>query len=110
LAACAACSRETPPAQPQASPNVLLITIDTLRADRVGAYGYRAARTPALDALARGGVRFDRAHATAPTTITPHATIMTGRYPPGHGARHNGMRVDLKVPTLAEAFTHAGAT
>jgi choline-sulfatase len=110
LAACAACSRETPPAQPQASPNVLLITIDTLRADRVGAYGYRAARTPALDALARGGVRFDRAYATAPITLTSHATIMTGRYPPGHGARHNGMRVDLKVPTLAEAFTHAGAT
>jgi arylsulfatase A-like enzyme/cytochrome c-type biogenesis protein CcmH/NrfG len=89
---------------------VLLITIDTLRADRVGAYGYRAARTPSLDALAHGGTRFDRAFATAPITLVSHASIMTGRYPPGHGARHNGMRVDLKVPTLAQAFTRAGAS
>jgi arylsulfatase A-like enzyme/Tfp pilus assembly protein PilF len=85
------------------------VTIDTLRADRVGAYGYRAARTPALDALAKTGTRFDRAYAAAPITLVSHASIMTGRYPPGHGARHNGMRVDPKVPTLAQAFTRAGA-
>jgi len=106
----AACGSPTPPAAtPEPKPNVLLITIDTLRADRVGAYGYRAARTPALDALAAEGARFDRAYATAPITLTSHASIMTGRYPPGHGARHNGMRIDLAVPTLAEAFTRAGA-
>ena len=52
----------------------------------------RAARTPALDALARGGARFDRAYAAAPITLPSHATLLTGRYPPGHGARHNGMR------------------
>jgi choline-sulfatase len=86
----------------------VLITIDTLRADRVGAYGYTAARTPALDGLARAGVRFDRAYAVAPITLTSHASIMTGRYPPGHGARHNGMRMDLRVATLAERFAHAG--
>jgi len=108
----AACGGGTsPPAAPapQTPPNVLLITIDTLRADRVGAYGYRAARTPNIDALAREGTRFEHAYATAPITLTSHASILTGRYPPGHGARHNGMRVDLKVPTLADAFTHAGA-
>jgi len=99
----------SPPAQPAQKPNVLLITIDTLRADRVGAYGYRAARTPTIDALAREGTRFERAYATAPITLTSHASILTGRYPPGHGARHNGVRVDLKVPTLADAFTSAGA-
>ncbi len=95
--------------QPARPANVLLVTIDTVRADRVGAYGYRAARTPALDALAASGVRFDRAFAAAPITLTSHATIMTGCYPPAHDARHNGMRVDLAVPTLAEAFAHAGA-
>ena len=87
---------------------MLVITIDTLRADHVGAYGYAAARTPALDRLAREGVRFDRAYATAPITLTSHASLMTGRYPPGHGARHNGMRLDMKTPTLAERFASAG--
>jgi len=107
----AACGRGTPPAPaPAAKPNVLLITIDTLRADRVGAYGYTAARTPALDALAREGTRFTHAYATAPITLTSHASLMTGRYPPGHGARHNGLRVDLAVPTLAEAFARDGAS
>ncbi len=86
----------------------MLITIDTLRADRVGAYGYPAARTPALDGLARSGVRFDRAYAVAPITLTSHASIMTGRDPPAHGARHNGMRIDLRMATLAERFAQAG--
>jgi arylsulfatase A-like enzyme/Flp pilus assembly protein TadD len=111
----AACSREAarpaPPAQsePPAPPRaVVLVTIDTLRADHVGAYGHHGARTPAMDALATDGVRFDRAFATAPITLTSHASLMTGRYPQGHGARHNGMRLDLKVPTLAEAFSRAG--
>jgi choline-sulfatase len=110
LAGMAACAREGgPPAQPvSAVRNVVIITIDTLRADHVGAYGYGAARTAAMDALAREGVRFDRAYATAPITQTSHASLMTGRYPPGHGARHNGMRLDLKTPTLAEHFARAG--
>jgi choline-sulfatase len=111
-AAIAACGRE--PAAPARSPaaetprHVILITIDTLRADHVGAYGYAAARTPAIDALARGGTRYDHAYATAPITLTSHASLMTGRLPPGHGARHNGMRLDLKTPTIAEAFARAG--
>jgi len=87
---------------------VVLVTIDTLRADHVGAYGYTSARTPALDGLARDGVRFDRAFAAAPITLTSHASLMTGLYPPGHGARDNGMHVDVKIPTLAERFAHAG--
>jgi arylsulfatase A-like enzyme len=110
LAGLAACAREAArPPQP-ASPvrNVVVITVDTLRADHVGAYGHGAARTPAMDGLARDGVRFDRAYATAPITLTSHASLMTGRYPPGHGARHNGMRLDLKTPTLAEHFARAG--
>ncbi|HEY7289431.1 MAG TPA: sulfatase-like hydrolase/transferase [Vicinamibacterales bacterium] len=81
--------------------NLLLITIDTLRADHVGAYGYSRARTPLLDELAASGVRFDHAYAAAPITLPSHATILTGRYPPGHGARDNGIHVSEKVATLA---------
>lgn len=101
-----ACSSPPPRSlSPSVADNLVLITIDTLRADRVGAYGYTAARTPALDRLARHGVRFDKAYAAAPITLTSHASLLTGRYPPGHGARHNGLHVDESVPTLA-TFLH----
>ena len=106
-AALTTCSADAPPPAPASLRHVVLVTIDTLRADHVGAYG-GAARTPALDALAREGARFDSAYATAPITLTSHASLMTGRYPPGHGGRHNGMRIDLKTPTLAEAFAREG--
>jgi arylsulfatase A-like enzyme/Flp pilus assembly protein TadD len=86
----------------------VLITVDTLRADRVGAYGYQPARTPTFDAVAAAGVRFDRAYATAPITLTSHASLLTGRYPPGHGARHNGMAMNATVATLATALDAAG--
>jgi choline-sulfatase len=86
----------------------LLITIDTLRADRVGAYGDASARTPAIDALAARGARFTNAFAVAPITLTSHASLMTGRYPTGHGARHNGMQVDLAAPTIADSLSRAG--
>jgi choline-sulfatase len=107
----AGCSRGQEAAPQTIAPsarNLLIITIDTLRADRVGAYGYAAARTPALDALARDGARFTQAFTTAPITLTSHASLMTGRYPADHGARHNGMRLDLKTPTLAEALSREG--
>ena len=106
----AGCAREPAPAPATSTAplqHIVLITIDTLRADHVGVYGAKVP-TPAIDALAANGVIFDRAYATAPITLTSHASLMTGRYPPGHGARHNGMRIDLKTPTLAEAFARAG--
>jgi arylsulfatase A-like enzyme len=105
----AACSGSAPPPAATTPPlqHVVLVTIDTLRADYLGAYGTRQ-HTPSIDKLAAEGVTFERAYATAPITLTSHASLMTGRYPPGHGARHNGIRVDLKVPTLAEAFARAG--
>ena len=109
LLAIAGCSKPPDPTArrgvSEPARSVLLITIDTLRADRVGAYGYAAARTPVIDALAARGVRFERAYSAAPITLTSHATILTGRYPPGHGARHNGMQVDAKVPRLAELLS-----
>lgn len=70
-------------------PNVLLVTIDTLRADRVGCYGYRNAETPTLDRLAREGVRFEKAFSPIPLTLPAHASILTGTYPPYHGVRDN---------------------
>ncbi len=88
--------------------HVLLITIDTLRADRVGAYGYTKARTPHLDALAAAGLTATRAYATAPVTLPSHASILSGRYPPAHGARHNGVAMGEGVPTLATTFKAAG--
>ena len=110
---CIACGggRSSEPAAappPPAARNLVIITIDTLRADRVGAYGYGAARTPTIDGVAHVGVRFTHAYAAAPITLTSHASLMTGRYPAGHGARHNGMRIDLQVPTLADALSRAG--
>ena len=88
--------------------NVLLITIDTLRADALGVYGGRAA-TPNLDRLASAGVRFTFAHAHAVMTLPSHASIMTGRYPFEHGARdHAGFRVSESVRTIAEAAREKG--
>ena len=109
LLATVACRQDPPSAAaPARVRSVVLVTIDTLRADRTGAYGHTGARTPVIDALARNGMRFDRAYATAPITLTSHASLMSGRYPPGHGARHNGLRVAGDVPLLAELFQRAG--
>ena len=115
LAAACGSPRVTPPGTTAVSTSaapvaqhVLLITIDTLRADHVGAYGAAGARTQTLDALARDGARFERAWATAPITLPSHASLLTGRYPPAHGSRHNGIAVDPAVPTLATRFKAAG--
>ena len=109
LCVAAACrGTSTPPPPSVAARNLLIITIDTLRADHVGAYGDRAAQTPAIDALAARGTLFEHAFAPTPVTLPSHASLMTGRYPAGHGARHNGMRLDLAVPTLAERLASAG--
>jgi len=80
----AACGR-TQPAGPSTRPNILLVTVDTLRADRVG-----AGVAPAIDRLAASGTRFTSARTTAPMTLPAHATVHTGLLPPEHGVRENG--------------------
>jgi arylsulfatase A-like enzyme/Tfp pilus assembly protein PilF len=90
-------------------PNVLLVTIDTLRADRVGCYGYQRAATPTLDGLAARGVRFKTAVAHAPLTGPSHASILTGLTPLGHGFRNNsGFILAPNIRTAGEDFGQAG--
>lgn len=91
--------------------NVLLVTIDTLRADHVGSYESTAALalTPRLDALAREGLRFDTAYTAVPMTLPAHTSLMTGQYPTVHGVRDNGsFRFDGTRPTLASVLKSAG--
>ncbi len=90
-------------------PNVLLVTLDTLRADHVGAYGADFASTPTLDRLAAEGARVETVVAPTPLTLPSHASILTGRTPPHHGVRHNGVhRLADDVPTLATRLSSAG--
>ncbi len=90
-------------------PNVVLITLDTTRADHVGCYGDAEARTPALDALAQNGVLFSQAASATPLTLSSHCTIMTGLYPTYHGVRLNGTTaLGQGQTTLAEVFSKEG--
>ena len=70
--------------------NLLLITVDSLRADRIGVYGFRNARTPNIDRLAENGLMFKNCYASVPLSLPSHCTIFTGREPLAHGVRHNG--------------------
>lgn len=89
--------------------NLVVITLDTTRADRLGAYGYQDAGTPSFDALARDGVLFDHASTTAPITLPAHSSLFTGRFPPQHGVRDNGgYFLSDKEQTLAEALKAMG--
>ncbi len=89
--------------------NLLLVTLDTVRADHVGAYGYARAETPALDRLAGEGVRFAQASAPVPLTAPSHASILSGLLPPDHGLRANGVgRFPGGPPTLATRLGAAG--
>ena len=89
--------------------DVLLITVDTLRADAIGAYGNGTASTPSIDRLAASGVRFADAHAHNVTTLASHANILSGRYPADHGVRDNaGFRFPADVETLATLLKARG--
>jgi len=91
--------------RPRGGQNLLVITIDTLRADRLGAYGYSKANTPHLDELASEGVLFQEAIAQVPVTLPSHASLFTGLVPPTHGVRDNTyFRLDLEARTLAEVL------
>ena len=99
-----ACQTAEPP-----RPHVLLVTIDTTRADAVEPYGGPEGLTPALSRFAEQGVVFDNTMSVSPLTAPAHASLLTGRYPYDHGLRNNdGYVLEEAVPTLAEAFSAAG--
>src|SRR6516162_6056766 len=106
LAVCAICSLSSCPSRPEPPHlNVILITVDTLRADHLGCYGNSSVATPAMDSLARDGVLFAKAISQVPLTGPSHAAILTGTYPMWNGFRgwlDRGLRAD--VPTVAEVF------
>src|SRR5262245_15310869 len=107
-AAAAAGCRPAPTLQRDPSQNILLITIDTLRADAIGT-GSGAASTPWIDRLAAAGVRFERAHASTVVTLPSHANILSGVYPFRHGVRENaGFRFPAGTETLATILHSRG--
>jgi arylsulfatase A-like enzyme/Flp pilus assembly protein TadD len=114
LALVAACGRATGGTKGAASPaggppNLLLVTLDTVRADHLGAYGDAAAETPSLDRLAREGLRFAAASSPVPLTLPAHSSLLSGLLPPHHGLRNNGAgSFPADRPTLATRLAAAG--
>jgi arylsulfatase A-like enzyme len=101
-------SAADPPNNP---PNVVLITIDTVRADHVGCYGYKLIETPHLDALAAAGVRFTNAYTPVPITLSAHSVMLTGTYPMRTGMHDfSGNRLNASQPTLATILHGKGYT
>jgi len=89
--------------------NLVLVTLDTTRADRIGAYGARDVETPTFDALAQSGVLFEQAVSVAPLTLPAHSSLFTGRFPPEHGVRDNGgFFLGPEQLTLAEVLKARG--
>ncbi len=108
LAFCGAWLSADASVQAAESPTVILITVDTLRADRTSPYGYAAAETPTLDTLAADGVTFENAIVQVPMTLPSHASIFTATYPMFHGLRDVVGRLDPTLPTLTEWFSERG--
>jgi arylsulfatase A-like enzyme len=96
-----------PPSPPATS--LLLITLDTTRADHLGPWGYAPARTPTLEGVAAEGVVFERAYSAVPETLPSHSTMLTGLYPPSHGVRLNlSFKLPGEATTLAERLEARG--
>ncbi len=93
---------------PETRPNVLLVSIDTLRADHLNAYGYERETAPSLTRLAREGALFENSYSQSSATVPTHASLFTGRFPFQHGAYHVGLAVADEEVTLAELFSRAG--
>ena len=107
-------SQRTQSVNPEAAnrPHVVLITVDTLRADHLSCYGYHLKTSPTMDRLAEEGVRFDRAYSAVPMTGPSHFSMFTGRYPQEHGARINGVGLpsDTKWLTIPQVLRRFGYT
>ena len=105
LLGAAGCGSATPP--PPERPSILLVTLDTTRADAIGPDA-TGIDTPAFNSIAARGVRFRHAYATAPETLPSHASLLSGLYPGGHGVHENGRRVRGDTPLISEQLQRAG--
>jgi len=103
-----AAQRPQAPAKKSAAPDVYLVTIDTLCADHVHCYGYEQIQTPALDALAKDGIRFAQAYTPSPITNTSHVSILTGLLPSAHGVTDFAVPLSASHPTLAALLKRNG--
>ncbi len=101
-------SPRRPDTEASSRPDVYLITLDTVRADHVGCYGYKQVRTPNIDAVAADGLRFTEAFTVSPITNSSHASILTGDYPSTHGVQDFGAPLAAQVPTWAELLQQNG--
>jgi len=90
------------------SPNILLIIVDTLRADHLPTYGYSRPTAPYLDQLAKQGVVFDNAIATSSWTLPSHASMLSGWYPHEHGAENDGLSIRATAPLVPAVFSERG--
>ncbi len=106
------CLGESTPTPAKVAPeplSLIVLTLDTTRADHLGAYGAAGAMTPVLDSLAAGGARYARAITPSPLTLPAHASLFTGLDPPEHGVRNNGTAVlPAELPTLAATLAARG--
>lgn len=108
---CAGCGDSGPaaPGPDSRAPTIVLVTLDTTRADRLGAYGHADARTPRLDALAQRGRLFTHAWTPAPITLPAHASLLTGTWPNEHGVRDNSVfRLEDSALLVSEVLAEAG--
>ena len=97
-----ACGSEGPP------PNVILVSIDTLRADHVGLYGYARDTTPFLDDFAKTAMVFEHAFSVCPWTLVAHMTMLTGLFPAQHGVVADQLALSQEIPLLPERLASAG--
>ncbi|MCH7872571.1 MAG: sulfatase, partial [Planctomycetes bacterium] len=107
----AGCDRREEASEAEADkprPHVILISIDTLRADHLGCYGYARDTSPNIDRLARKSIRFENAYAQASWTLPSHMSIMTSQYPHVHGVEQQGQALPESATTLAETLSDAG--
>lgn len=104
---CAACASPEPTPPPTPRPSILVITLDTTRADAVGPEA-RGVKTPAIDAVAARGLRFRQAYASVPETLPAHTTMWTGLYPAGHGVHENARSVPARHEFAAQKLAAAG--
>ena len=107
LAACGGERAKAAPAPPAVRPSILLVTLDTTRADAIGPEA-AGIRTPAFDAVAARGTRFRQAYAAVPETLPSHVSMMTGVYPASHAVHENARPLAATQPLAAERLQQAG--